>query len=225
MLREESSTNHCTQQQQDTALTIVKGNHALEISSVLDIASAPEGKCPICLDDEPDTPIQTLCKHTYCLECFENFCKSAASTSKDEFRIECQGDRGNCTEVFNLTELKDHLSLSTFELVLKSSFEKYIQQHPKDFYYCLTPDCGYVYRYTSASDLKPLAYTCSNCLELIYTFCYMSHRDYMSVKYKDIELGGYKALEKLKRELNIKDCLKYKILIEKTEGYNHITYT
>ena len=126
MLREESSTNHGTQQQQDTALTTVKGNHALEIRSVLDIASAPEGKCPICLDDEPDTPIQTLCKHTYCLECLENCCKSAASTSKDEFRIECQGDGGNCAEVFNLAELKDRLSSSAFELVLKSSFKKYV---------------------------------------------------------------------------------------------------
>jgi hypothetical protein len=223
MLREESSTNHGTEQQHDTALTMTKVNRALEIRSVLDVASTPEGKCPICLDDEPDTPIQTLCKHTYCLECFENCCKSAASTSEDEFRIECQGDGGNCAEVFNLAELKDRLSSSAFELVLKSSFEKYVQRHPKDFHYCPTPDCGYVYRCTSASNSKPPSYTCPNCLEPICTFCHARHGDYTCAEYKDIESGGYEALEKLKRELNIKDCPKCKTPMEKTEGCNHMT--
>lgn len=206
MLREESSSNH---------------GRALEIRSVLDIASTPEGNCPICLD-EPDTPIQTLCKHTYCLECFENCCKSAASTSKDEFRIVCQGDGGNCAEVFNLVELKDHLSSSAFELVLKSSFEKFVQRHPKDFHYCPTPDCGYVYRCTLDSNSKPPSYTCPNCLEPICTFCHARHGKYTCAEYKDIESGGYEALEKLKRELNIKDCPKCKTSIEKTEGCNHM---
>lgn len=223
MLREESSTNHGTQQQQDTAVTISKDNHALEIRPVLDNASAQEGTCPICLDDEPDTPIQTLCKHTYCLECFENCCKSASSTCKDEFQIECQGDGGNCTEIFNLSELKDHLSSSTFELVLKSSFEKYVQRHTKDFHYCPTPDCGYIYRCASAPNLKPSAYTCANCLEPVCTFCHARHGDYTCAEYKDIESGGYEALEKLKRELNIKDCPKCKTPMEKTEGCNHMT--
>ena len=157
MLREESSTSHGTEQQHDIALTMTKVDRALEIRSVLNIASTPEGKCPICLDDEPDTPIQTLCRHTYCLECYENCCKFAASTSEDEFQIRCQGDGGNCAEVFNLAELKDRLSSSAFELVLKSSFEKYVQRHPKDFRYCPTPDCGYVYRCASASNSKPPA--------------------------------------------------------------------
>jgi hypothetical protein len=223
MLREESSTNNGTEQQHDTALTMIKVNRALEIRSVLDVASAPEGNCPICFDDEPDTPIQTLCKHTYCLECFENCCKSAASTSEDEFRIECQGNGGNCVEVFNLTELKDHLSSSAFELVLKSSFEKYVQCHPKDFHYCPTPDCGYVYRCTSALNSKPPAYNCPNCLEPICTFCHARHGDYTCAEYKDIESGGYEALEKLKRELNIKDCPKCKTPMEKMEGCNHMT--
>lgn len=224
MLGEESLTNDGIQQQQDPPLATITGNCAFEKRSVLDIASTPRGTCPICLDDEPDTPLQTLCKHMYCLECFENSCKSAASTSKDEFRIECQGDEGKCAEVFNLTELKDHLSSSAFENVLKSSFEMYVQGHPKDFHYCPTPDCDYVYRCTSASDdSKPPEYTCPNCLERICTFCHARHGDYTCAEYKDIESGGYEALEKLKRELNIKDCPKCKTAMEKTEGCNHMT--
>ncbi|CZS92027.1 related to ariadne-2 protein [Rhynchosporium graminicola] len=220
MIREEPSTNRDIQQHQDT---IIKGNQASEVRPMLEIASAAEGKCPICLDDEPDTPIQTLCKHSYCFECFENCCRSAASTNKEEFRVECQGDGGNCTVVFKLAELKDHLSSSAFELVLQSSFEEYIQKHLKDFHYCPTPDCGYVYRCTPVSSFKPTAYRCPNCLEPICTFCHARHGDYTCAQYQDIESGGYEALEKLKKELNIKDCPTCKTSMEKTEGCNHIT--
>ncbi|KFZ24279.1 hypothetical protein V502_01238, partial [Pseudogymnoascus sp. VKM F-4520 (FW-2644)] len=218
MLRDESSANHGKDGDHET---MIKGNRASEFRSVPDIASSAKGQCPICLDDEPNMPIQTLCKHTYCLECFENCCKSAASTSKDEFRVECHGEGGNCAELFKLAELKDHLSSSAFELVLKSSFEMYIQRHPKDFHYCPTPDCGYVYRCTS--DSKPLGYTCPNCLELICTFCHARHGDYTCAEYKDIKSGGYEALEKLKIKLNLKDCPKCKTTMEKTEGCNHMT--
>lgn len=40
---------------------------------------------------------------------------------------------------------------------------------------------------------------------------------------KDIESGGYEALEKLKRELNIKHCPRRKTPMEKTAGCNHMT--
>lgn len=221
LLREETSTNQ-DKQQHDTTPIFTKGNRALEIRSMPDdIASTPEANCPICDEDELDMPIQTLCKHTYCLECFENCCKYATSTDKENFQIECQVD--GCAAVFNLAELKDRLSSSAFELVLKSSFEKYIQRHAKTFHYCSTPDCGYVYRSTSASDLNPPAHSCPNCLELICTFCHARHGGYTCAEYKDIESGGYEALEKLKRKLNIKDCPKCKTAMEKTEGCNHIT--
>ncbi|KAM3076860.1 hypothetical protein ACMFMG_003671 [Clarireedia jacksonii] len=225
MLRAESSSNHDTQQQDERTSTIITGIHAVEIHPALDTTSTPEGRCPICLDDEPDTPVQTLCKHTYCLECFENYCQSAASTSKDGFRIECPGDEGNCAAMFDLAELKERLSSSAFEGVLKSSFGTYVQRHPNDLHYCPTPDCGYVYRCARASDsnAKPPAYTCPNCLEPICTYCHARHGRYTCAEYKDIESGGYEALEKLKRELNIKDCPKCKTPMEKTEGCNHMT--
>ena len=220
---EETSTTDRVQQRQETALQMIKENCVMEIRSVAGLASTPEQNCPICFDDVPITPIQTLCKHTYCLECFENYCEFAASTSKAEFRIECQGDSGKCAEVFNLAELRDGLSSSAFELLLKSSFEEYVHRHPKDFHYCPTPDCDYVYRCTSTEDSKPLGYTCPNCLEPICTLCHAQHGDYTCAEYRDIKSGGYEALEKLKRELNIKDCPKCKTPIEKTEGCNYMT--
>lgn len=211
-----------TLQQYETALAIMDNKRALEIRSPSEDLSKPGGDCPICFC-EAETPIQTSCKHTYCLECFEEYCKSASSTSKGEFQIQCQGDGGNCSTVFTLSELKDHISSPVFELVLKSSFEEYIQRRPEAFRYCPTPDCGYVYRCTTASSSKSLAYSCPNCFEPICTSCHARHGEYTCAEYKEIASGGYEALEKLKRELNIKDCPKCKTPMEKTEGCNHMT--
>ncbi|KAF2176024.1 hypothetical protein K469DRAFT_682817 [Zopfia rhizophila CBS 207.26] len=202
--------------------SIMDGKRAIEVRPLSDGPSRREGYCPICFC-EPDTPTQTSCKHTYCLECFEDCCKSAASTSKDEFQIKCQGDEGTCSTVFTLREVKDHLSSSVFEIVLQSSFEGYIQRHPEAFHYCPTPDCGYVYRCTTASGSKSPAYTCPNCFEPICTSCHARHGDYTCAEYKDIASGGFEALERLKRELNIKDCPKCTTPMEKTEGCNHMT--
>ena len=211
-----------TQQQYQTALAVMDGKHTIEISPSPDGAPRHEGDCPICFC-EADTPIRTSCKHTYCLECFEEYCKSAASTSKNEFQIKCQGDEGACSTVFTLRELKDYLSSSVFEIVLKSSFEEYIQRHPEVFHYCPTPDCGYIYRCATASGSRSAAYTCPNCFERLCTSCHARHGDYTCAEYKDIASGGYEALERLKKELNIKDCPKCTTPIEKTEGCNHMT--
>jgi hypothetical protein len=211
-----------TQQDYEAALAIMESKGATETSSISDGSPSPEGLCPICFC-EAESPIQTSCKHTYCLECFEACCKSAASTSKVKFQIKCQGDEGTCATVFNLPELKDRLSSSVFETVLKSSFEEYIHRHPEDFHYCPTPDCGYIYRCTTALGSKSPAYTCPNCFEPLCTSCRARHGNYTCVEYKDIASGGVKALKKLKRELNIKDCPKCTTPMEKTEGCNHMT--
>jgi IBR domain, a half RING-finger domain len=211
-----------TQQQYETALAIMDGRHAVPIHSLSDDPPRVEGDCPICFC-EADNPIKTSCKHTYCLECFEECCRSAASTSKDEFQIRCQGDEGTCSTVFTLREVKDHISSLVFETVLKSTFEEYIQRHPQALRYCPTPDCGYVYRCTTTSSSRPPAYTCPKCFEPLCTSCHSRHGGYTCAEYKDIASGGYDALAKLKRELNIKDCPKCTTPMEKTEGCNHMT--
>jgi hypothetical protein len=212
-----------TQQQYETALAIMEGRHAVPNRSLLDDPSRVEGDCPICLSEEPDNPIKASCKHTYCLECFEECCRSAASTSKAQFQIECQGDEGTCSTVFTLSEVKDHVSSSVFETILESTFEEYIRRHPEAFRYCPTPDCGYVYRCTTTSSSRPLAYMCLKCFEPLCTSCHSRHGDYTCAEYKEIASGGYEALVKLKRELNIKDCPKCTTPMEKTEGCNHMT--
>jgi hypothetical protein len=211
-----------TEEQYATAITLLDGKIDPEVRPQTKVTDAIEGDCPICFC-EAENPIQTSCKHTYCQECFDECCKSAASTSKAEFQVKCQGDEGNCPTVFKLHELKDHLSTSILESVLQSSFEEYIQRHPDSLRYCPTPDCGYIYRSTTNIGSNSLAYTCPNCLEPLCTSCHARHGDHSCAEYKDIASGGYAALEKLKKELNIKDCPKCSTPMEKSEGCNHMT--
>jgi hypothetical protein len=211
-----------TQQQYETALAIMDGRHAVPIHSLSDDPPRVEGDCPICFC-EAESPINTSCKHTYCLECFEECCRSAASTSKEESQIKCQGNEGMCSTVFTLREVQDHISSPIFETILKSAFEEYVQRHPQALRYCPTPDCGYVYRCTATSSSRPLAYMCPKCFEPLCTSCHSRHGGYTCAEYKDIASGGYEALAKLKRELNIKDCPKCTTPMEKTEGCNHMT--
>jgi CCCH-type zinc finger/IBR domain, a half RING-finger domain/Zinc finger C-x8-C-x5-C-x3-H type (and similar) len=210
-----------TQRQYETALAVMDGKRDVEIGSLSAPPSVPEGDCPICFC-EAENPIQLSCKHIYCLDCFEECSKFAASTSNNKFQIKCPGNEGACSTIFPLRELKDHLSSSIFEIVLKSSFEQYIQRHPELFRYCPTPDCGYVYRCV-VSGSKSLAYTCPSCFEPLCRSCHARHGEYTCSEYKDIASGGHEALARLKKELNIIDCPKCTTPMEKTEGCNHMT--
>jgi len=211
-----------TEQQFNRALAIMDGKDIIKPASLPDKTPLLEGDCPICFC-EADNPVQTSCMHTYCMECLEDCCKSAASTSKDRFQVDCQGDGGTCSNIFSLRELKVHLSSSIFESLLRSSFEDYLQRRPDAFRYCPTPDCGYIYRNTASSDVEPQTYHCQNCLESICTSCHARHGTYTCAEYKDIASGGYEALKRLKKELNVKDCPKCTTPMEKTEGCNHMT--
>ena len=209
-----------TQHQYDAVLALLEGRLVTPIPmSSTGISFAAED-CPICLC-EADSPIQLSCEHTYCLECLEELAKSAAATSKEQFRIKCQGSEGTCPMSFSLNELHDHLPTSVFEDVLKSSFSEHLQRHPDSLKYCPTPDCGYVYRSKTISN--PPAYRCPNCFESICTYCHDRHGKHTCAEYKDIKSGGYEALEKLKKELSIKDCPKCKTPIMKSGGCNHMT--
>lgn len=208
------------QKQYNRALHIIESKR--DKGSVLASSdSSLSEDCPICLD-KPDTPVLTSCKHTYCLDCFEQCCASATSTDKDGFQMKCYGDAGKCSTTFTLQEVRQHLSSSDLENILRLSFEAYIQRHPDKFRYCPTPDCGFVYRCSTKSNAKMTSYTCPNCFEDICTSCHARHGGYSCAEYKDIASGGVEALKKLKRELNIKDCPKCSTPMEKTEGCNHM---
>lgn len=211
-----------SERQRRIVAAIVGGQIPSNITGILNSGSGDaHDNCPICFC-EPEDAVRASCGHTFCAECFEDNCKSAATTSKgDDFQIKCPGDEGQCAKAIALEEIKLHLSPSVYERVLRSSFAEYIKQHPQDFRYCPTADCGYIYR---CAEKPPTSlHRCVNCLEEICTSCHARHGSYTCAEYKDIQSGGHEATERLKKELNIKDCPTCGTPMEKTEGCNHMT--
>ncbi|KAI5862473.1 hypothetical protein GGS23DRAFT_572531 [Durotheca rogersii] len=172
--------------------------------------------CSVCWTTA-DAPLQTACGHVYCQDCFENSCV-APSASGTDFSLLCHGNRGKCNRELSLDDLHKHLSSATFEGVLEKSFVSYVRRHPNELRFCPTADCGYVYRVTTSAK----THTCSNCLQPICTACREPHVNMTCAEYKDIQSGGYVALEKLKQAIGIKDCPKCKTPIEKVSGCNHL---
>ncbi|KAI0886553.1 uncharacterized protein GGS22DRAFT_115117 [Annulohypoxylon maeteangense] len=176
-----------------------------------------EKDCSVCWC-QAENSIQTRCGHIYCLDCFENLCMT--STTKDTATlIQCVGESGSCLKTLSLSELQQHLSSTAFEELLERSFASYVRLNPESLKYCPTVDCGYFYRVSTTSKMR----TCPHCLEQVCTSCNGQHGAMTCGDYKELITGGYKAFQKLKKKIGIKDCPRCKTPLEKIEGCNHMT--
>ncbi|KAK5654697.1 hypothetical protein OQA88_7021 [Cercophora sp. LCS_1] len=181
-------------------------------------SEAPD--CSICWTGA-ESPIRTACGHTYCADCFEQFCLSGAASGHTDFQLACEGDSSKCKSTLALVELQESLPSRVFEEVLEASFETYIRRRPDVFHFCPKPDCEQIYRAMDGEAVT--VFTCPNCLTAVCTRCHVSHPGMTCVEHQDMASGGYAALEEAKERLGIKDCPKCKTPIEKTDGCNHMT--
>ena len=175
---------------------------------------------PICLC-EPHESVNLSCPHAYCLECLEATRKTAASTSKAEFTIQCQDDGGTCPNTLSLRDRTDQVSSAALEETLTSSSLGYLAKHTDVFRSCPTLDCAFVYR-RHAARRTPI---CGSCVEPIWTTCHANHGAHTCAEYKDIASGAYEAVVPLKRGLDIKDYPNGTAPIEKIYGYNDMPCT
>ncbi|KAI2621782.1 hypothetical protein GGR54DRAFT_79731 [Hypoxylon sp. NC1633] len=172
--------------------------------------------CSVCWT-EAENPVQTQCKHVYCLDCFENLCMSA-TTQNSAVSVQCAGQSGTCATVLGLPELQEHLSSTAFDQLLEQSFASYVRRSPHLLRHCPSADCGYVYRVSSAPKMQ----NCLGCLVPVCTACHAQHGTVTCADYRDISTGGYAAFEKLKKEMGIKDCPKCSTPLEKIDGCDHM---
>jgi hypothetical protein len=146
-------------------------------------------------------------------------CFSGGLANDDDFCIRCEGDSSNCKRVLGLDELHEHLSSSTLDDVLETSFASHVRRRPEAFRYCPKPGCSQVYRASSSGAMFP----CPECLTVVCTSCHEPHRGMTCADHQELRSGGYAALEKAKKQLGIKDCPKCKTALDKTDGCDHVT--
>ena len=146
--------------------------------------------------------------------------EAAPDNRGNKYTIECQGAAGSCNKTLALAELEEQLSTSALEQVFRASFKSYMSKNPQLLRYCPTPDCGIVYRVTT----QPYSHRCNGCFGTICTACHGQHLPGTTcAEYKDLKSGGHAAFERLKKEMNMKDCPRCGITMDKIDGYNHMT--
>jgi hypothetical protein len=178
------------------------------------MSTADSNVCSICWCP-PDDAVRTKCGHVYCRECFENLCRSDASSHS---LIECKGDAATCRKLIALTELQEKLDSATSEAVLQQSAMSHIKRHPDEFRPCPTPGCERIYRVGTM-----VMVVCPDCHVATCSSCHEQHSGMSCADHKDRTSGAFEASQKFKAELGIQDCPKCKTAIEKTEGCNHMT--
>lgn len=171
--------------------------------------------CSICWTPA-DGACLLRCGHTYCAECFRTLCASHNTATNQDLSIVCNGAQDTCKNSIPLQEIQAHLDPSDFEQLLESSFDSYITHRPDQFHYCPTPDCGYLYRPATTTDM----HTCTKCLHRICRRCHGQHEGQTCQAYRATQ--DFEAYKR-KNKTTVKDCPKCQTTVEKIDGCDHIT--
>lgn len=170
--------------------------------------------CPICFG-EPSSPLLLPCKHTWCRECVAHYLRSSAE--RRLFPVKCLGNEGRCGIKIPIAVAKEVLSAQEVMSLVESAFLSHVQQRPKEYRFCPSPDCPQVYRATP----QKAALQCPSCLTSICTRCgFEAHDAYQCADQVQDEL-----FKKWVKEHDVKHCPTCSVPIERTEGCNHMTCT
>ncbi|KAJ7184345.1 hypothetical protein C8R46DRAFT_1158688 [Mycena filopes] len=155
-----------------------------------------DASCPICYD-EISHPVTLGCGHTYCLGCLRHYISTAADT------------------------FPTPIPLPRVEHFL-ASFLRHIEQHPREFKYCKTPDCSQVYR----CNTDATAITCPSCFFTVCSSC--DEEGHQGISCEDKRLQSDPGEQERRndewaRANGVKRCPACSVWIEKTEGCNHMT--
>ncbi|KAF2431476.1 hypothetical protein EJ08DRAFT_559956, partial [Tothia fuscella] len=172
-------------------------------------------QCVVCWT-APEDPVNTLCNHVYCRECFTKQC-AAASDLAAGFPIHCLGNGDKCKTVLTNATLQDILSPGAFTKLLRASYMQHIKRNSEALQFCPSPDCNQIYRPTAIGRL----FNCTNCLTSICTTCSTDHAGLTCIQYKSVSAADTDFLT-YKEENGVKDCPKCNAPIEKSEGCNHM---
>ena len=170
--------------------------------------------CPICFD-RPSSPIYLPCGDVWCRGCIASYFRSAKEQKM--FPLKCLGREGRCGTKIPISAAKQVLTRAELEEVVGAAFLGYVSARPKEYHYCLTPDCPQIYRCT----LQKGTLQCPMCLSSICTRCHREAHD--EVQCSDQVQDD--LFKKWVREHDVKQCPTCDVPIEKIEGCHHMTCT
>lgn len=175
-----------------------------------------EDACPVCFDD-PSSPVLLGCKHAYCSECISHFLMSAFD--RKQFPLVCAGDNDNCRVPISIPLIQRFLSPQQFDQLLEAAVASYIEKQPERFQYCTTADCKQVYRRGMG------VHACPSCFADICTACNKEAHEGMTCEEREV-LDNPAEQERRNDQWALsagaKRCPACRILVQKTEGCNHM---
>ena len=183
-------------------------------------AEDEDGKptCPVCLS-KVSASVKLICGHEYCISCL----KRCVLTSPERKcgPIVCVGNEGQCPWRIAVPVIQSLLSPLEFQKLLEKMVQGYINQHPDQFRYCITPGCTQVYR--CSRGVKYL--TCSSCAVTICSACHSKAHSFLSC-------ADWRGLSRPSKEDQLtsqwasnngtKKCPKCEVIIQKAEGCHHV---
>uniref|UniRef100_A0A8H8CHA8 RBR-type E3 ubiquitin transferase n=1 Tax=Psilocybe cubensis TaxID=181762 RepID=A0A8H8CHA8_PSICU len=110
----------------------------------------------------------------------------------------------------------------TFRALVEAALVHHLDQHPQEWRYCTTPDCKQIYRRRSMQ----AALQCPSCFSTICPACDKEAHEGMTCEERRIlkdPAEQQRLTEELAKEFGYKNCPQCDVLIEKTEGCNHMT--
>jgi actin-related protein len=193
-------------------------NESLNSGRVAAAAVAHEQQCPICFDDI-SSPFRLGCGHRYCITCIRHLVLSALDSDDPQFPLGCMGDEGRCAVPIALPTLEQLLPANAFGRLLEVAFTTYIAKHPAELKYCATPDCTQIYRAADAGAAKGVQ--CPSCFTRVCTGCGDEPHDGVSCD-EQRRTKNWDADDAWMAEQEVKRCPACSVLMQKTEGCNHM---
>jgi ATP-dependent RNA helicase DHX8/PRP22 len=176
--------------------------------------------CPICLCPVKESDICSLeyCGHAYCKVCLTSYIRHAVTGR--QLPVSCAAE--NCNKPLVIRDINTQVKMGFIKRkdLLDSALSCFVNTRSKDFRFCITPDCGMVYRVTKNGKL----FFCPTCRTKICTTCHIQYHEGLTCSmYNVAKKEGESMLEWMKEDpSNRKVCPKCNYGIEKTGGCNHM---